>query len=148
VSARILGVVAAALLVSGALGPAWLVDFGDQFGLLRMRLGDGHEFRDWIWNTRLIEVETEHVGQVIAHVVAGIATFAACLVAALALVVAAMRDARWLRWLSLVAVVVAAGGAVVFDLANLLHGGFGWSQLVFALGACATIVRFLTVQRK
>src|SRR3569833_2198129 len=109
---RVLGIVAAALLVTAVCTNSWLDHDGDQFGLLGLRV---HGV--WIWHSRWIEIArdmNEPITRMVTFTSAGIETLAAVAVASVALLAMSLRTARWNRLLAFAAVVLAIVASLVF----------------------------------
>ena len=151
---RVLGVVAAALLITAVCTNSWLDHDGDQFGLLGLRVRDV-----WIWHSRWIEIAremNEPITRMVMFTSAGIATLVASAVASLALLAMSLRTARWSRVLAFTAIVVAIVASLVFlatkpeledsAISQSLTGvssGYvpSWSLIAFGAGVVAAIFR-------
>ena len=150
---RVLGIVAAALLVTAVCTNSWLDHDGDQFGLLGLRV---HGV--WIWHSRWIEIARDMnapITRMVTFTSAGIATLAAVAVASVALLAMSLRTARWNRLLAFAAVVLAIVASLVFlatkpeledsaisqSLTNSSGYAASWSSIVFGVGVVAAIFR-------
>jgi hypothetical protein len=125
---------AAALLAIAIATNHWLSDYGDGWGLL----GFSPIGRAFIWHTEWIRVAremNESIAKPAAFAASGIATFVASGLAALALLICAVRPGLWLRRIVWILVILAAASIAVFNVATPMKVTMSWSLALFVAGA-------------